>query len=1308
MHVSQWSSTRTPSLLRSSLALVVFGAAAAVQADTTYDEQYKLIKAPNAVATFGADLFGDRVNLYTGGLEFLQTDISLPGNNRLPVSIGRKLVTGNSVLGGRQFGRWEADIPHLHGVFSASKGWVSPGGSAKTRCSDFGPPADAAGVNNRSAWAANEFWQGNFMYVPAVGDQQMLLRDPGNLLVPGGDGAAYPIVTNKFWSITCLASLANDTSADKAMGQGFLAVAPDGTRYRFDWMTDFAAGALLKSDPMPGLIATASPDQAKSPPPVSAPDPSLFGGYAISRKEVWILPTLVTDRFGNWVRYTYDPARPRRVTKIESSDQRVLTFGYTTGDDSIKSVSDGTRTWRYAYANGDLTAVTLPDSSSWQFGNTYGIMQRVIMPVAGDCESPAPLSPAALSGTMLHPSGAVGRFAVTPTTHGRSDVPYNCVYTAEGVRNAILRWFYTNSLTSKTISGAGLGSLTWRYDYGPADSSWSSCGGCTTSKTVSVTDPAGRVSRHTFGNRYGQTEGRIEQVDVDGLRTTVTRYRALGAGPYIDRLGSGDTIGGDSDLLARLAPEEQRVTTQQGITLTWTANSFDPRFARPTVVTRASSLPTSRSETTAYADNLTSWVLGQVASVTEAATGKKMVANSYNLVTANLETVSQFGLLQQTLTYYPDGTLATRKDGKNQVTTYSRYMRGIPQTVEYADRTSESAVVNNIGRITALTNAAGYTTTFDYDAAGRLALLTHPTADSVAWNATRIAFYQSASAQFDLPAGHWRQEVTTGQAHLVHYYDGLWRPVYTERWDDANRAGTMRITGHQYDFAGRTSFESYPQRSYGQLGSGVATAYDALGRVTGTRSDSELGSLTTSSTYHANFQKTFQDARNNSTTTSYQVFDEPSESAITHIVAPEGVVVDIERDVFGKPRAITRSGGGKSATRKYVYDGYERLCKTIEPETASTVQSLDAANNVSWRATGLALPSATACDTASVPTASKMTFGYDSLNRLTSTVFGDGSPAISRSYTADGLPDTVKSNGIVWTNSYNKRRLNERESMAYGGATYNVDRAYDVNGSLRLLTYPDATSIDYAPNALGEPTKAGKFASAVTYHPNGAIAGFTYGNGIVHTLAQNTRGLPEVSNDAGVLKDKYGYDENANVKAIDDQQEGISNRAMSYDNLDRLRVTSSAATFGTVTNTYDTLDNLTKVIVTQGPTARTTIHDIDPATNRLKAISSATSAYNLGFGYDSQGNITTRGGQRFVFDQGNRLKSATGKATYGYDGLGHRASTVGTDGVNRVSVYTQGGQLLYLRSTSAPLAAGTRYIYLGRHQIAEVKAAGAN
>jgi hypothetical protein len=120
---------------------------------------------------------------------------------------------------------------------------------------------------------------------------------------------------------------------------------------------------------------------------------------------------------------------------------------------------------------------------------------------------------------------------------------------------------------------------------------------------------------------------------------------------------------------------------------------------------------------------------------------------------------------------------------------------------------------------------------------------------------------------------------------------------------------------------------------------------------------------------------------------------------------------------------------------------------------------------------------------------------------------------------------------------------------------------------------------------------------------------------------------------------------------------------------------------------------------------RSTIHTINLATNRLDLISNGPAAYTFDFLYDSQGNITKRGGQTYVFD---RMSSATGKATYGYDGLGHRFTVVGTDGVNRVQVYSQEGQLLYVRNTALPLATGTKYIYLHRHQIAEVKAAGAN
>ena len=109
-------------------ALLTLLALPGTQAQTVgsnYFEQGKLIRAGEAVGTLGADLFGDKINLYTGTVEFIQTDVSLPGNNALQVSVGRRLATGGEGLSDRTdaaFGDWELEIPHLHGVFATSTG----------------------------------------------------------------------------------------------------------------------------------------------------------------------------------------------------------------------------------------------------------------------------------------------------------------------------------------------------------------------------------------------------------------------------------------------------------------------------------------------------------------------------------------------------------------------------------------------------------------------------------------------------------------------------------------------------------------------------------------------------------------------------------------------------------------------------------------------------------------------------------------------------------------------------------------------------------------------------------------------------------------------------------------------------------------------------------------------------------------------------------------------------------------------------------------------------------------------------------
>src|ERR1044072_3936610 len=128
-----WPALRRPSSLPRRLTslryaatalFVLYAVAAKAQSTTTYAELSKAIKAPNAVAAIGTDLFGDQVNLYNGQLEFVQTDVSLPGNSKLPVSVGRRLITNVASPSTWPFGRWQLDIPHLRGMFSSGDGWT--------------------------------------------------------------------------------------------------------------------------------------------------------------------------------------------------------------------------------------------------------------------------------------------------------------------------------------------------------------------------------------------------------------------------------------------------------------------------------------------------------------------------------------------------------------------------------------------------------------------------------------------------------------------------------------------------------------------------------------------------------------------------------------------------------------------------------------------------------------------------------------------------------------------------------------------------------------------------------------------------------------------------------------------------------------------------------------------------------------------------------------------------------------------------------------------------------------------------------
>jgi RHS repeat-associated protein len=788
--------------------------------------------------------------------------------------------------------------------------------------------------------------------------------------------------------------------------------------------------------------------------------------------------------------------------------------------------------------------------------------------------------------------------------------------------------------------------------------------------------------------------------------------------------------GGDCDAPTVVgAPAKTRDAGIQNGGTTVTPDSFTRRitafdaFVRPLTEVKSSSLGFSKTETTTYHDNLQHWVVGQVA--TRAVEGIQTARTDYWPHALPQRTYA-FGKPQHFLTYHADGSLASITDGNNNTINLSSWKRGIPQlithpaTPDQPNGATESASVDDNGWITSVVDENGYATGYGYDAMGRISAVVYPTGDSTVWNNETTIFEKIPHDEHGLPAGHWRSIRSVGNKRTVAFYDALWRPVVEQTYDLADIPNTISRIVKGYDTGGRLSFHSYPIRdlgNYWDITQGTRTTYDALGRVTQVAQDSEHGPLATTTQYVAPLQTLVTNPRGFQTTTGYYAWDQPTYDLPGWIVKDVGngndQATQIQRDVFGKPVFIRQSGytGGVLAdrTRSYVYNVHQRLCKSIEPETASTVMDYDSAGNLAWTATGHDLPDTSTCNTAQgYGGGRRIDRAYDGRNRLKELRFPDGRGNQVWHYAADSLPTQITTYNepgnaapVVNTYAYNKRRLLVGEGSAqpnwYG---WGIGYGYDANGSLVNNTYPTGLIVNYAPNALGQPTAVTShdgwtYASGISYYPNGAIQQFTYGNGLVHSMLQNARQLPSwVMSSGGAQHYEYHYDANGNPGFIGDHVRGSTyHRWMEYDGLDRLTAAGSASFTGDHWHrmTYNAIDNITSWTLNGAKDFASYYYD---ATNRLTNIRNSQGSAIVGIGYDAQGNVNNHNGQEYVFDFGNRLREAVGKEWYRYDGHGRRVMNWRATEPGTLTMYSQSGQLLYDENHRASGRKATENIYL--------------
>ncbi|HEV7747251.1 MAG TPA: DUF4214 domain-containing protein [Pyrinomonadaceae bacterium] len=381
---------------------------------------------------------------------------------------------------------------------------------------------------------------------------------------------------------------------------------------------------------------------------------------------------------------------------------------------------------------------------------------------------------------------------------------------------------------------------------------------------------------------------------------------------------------------------------------------------------------------------------------------------------------------------------------------------------------------------------------------------------------------------------------TGREADSYQFFDGLGRPARDMSYENQDPNNPWLTVDTQYDGIGRTLRVSLPYRSsactsiVNPSSRWTQTNFDALARpkemvttADGAKVTFSYGGNTVTVTDQAGRKRrTVTDAFGN----LVQV-DEPNKDSGS--LDNGGTFTSYKYDVLGKLRKVTQGG----QERFFLYDSLGRLLRAKNPEqTANSLISnmTDATTNNNQWSTAYVYDNngnlTTRTDARSVTT----TYAYDSLNRVKTVRYSDGTKDIDRHF--DGA---VNGKGRFWYANWDPngntrfdtmmaidqydavgRPLNCRQHFYTNGvasAPFNVTRIYDKVGHVTNQTYPSghtasfgydiAARINSDVGNLGDGV-ARTYSTAITYSQFGGLEQEQYGTqtSLYHKLHYNVRG----------------------------------------------------------------------------------------------------------------------------------------------------------------------------------------------------------
>lgn len=719
---------------------------------------------------------------------------------------------------------------------------------------------------------------------------------------------------------------------------------------------------------------------------------------------------------------------------------------------------------------------------------------------------------------------------------------------------------------------------------------------------------------------------------VDPLGTSRTYAYGAAKGKIAVLSSSLVGPGNDPDNVSASQSPEGLVTGEWDFRWIGRTTTWDVARRLPTTVVYATGTPDARTVTTQWHATFSLPALitepGRTTAYTYDAVG--------NVLTRTVtDTATNKAQLWQ-WTYNAQQLVDTATEPNGAVTSYSYDPRGNVLTTTNALGHVTQYGYDLANRVVSSTAPNGLTTTYTYDARDRL--LTQ----SVGGQTTVLTYKPYGTVEtVSLPSG----------LVLTYAYDAAHRLI---GWsNNRGESGTYTLDG-----MGNRTAEQIKDAA-GNVAWSVARTINNINRLSGR-------------TEGANQSSTFGYDANGELTSSTNGLNQSTSYGL---------------DSLRRVKSVTDAASA-SATLKY--NALDAVTEAKDFKGVATAYGRDAQGNATTESSADTGGSSTQYDTLGLPSqvtdalGQATTITRDALGRPTGLVFADGKTTTLRyDLTANSkgyLSEILDRSGTTEYTRDAFGRITLKKQTLANGSVQQVSYAYNPNGTLASIGYPNGGTLSHVYDATGRLTglnwNGSPLVSGIAWNPLGQPTAWTW----AFTTSSPQLGASRSYDTAGRLTStefsSYGYDAAGRITSLtqnlnlpgdtDTTHSTIANAnvtwSVGYNSVGR--ITSFNATGNTAGFGYDANGNRSSSNrVLSGQTTNRT-YTVGASSNQLTGFTqtiNGASSTSVTYGYNANGDLLTDGLRSYTYDTEGRLAAATTGATdvspttrYAHNALGQR------------------------------------------------------